>query len=813
MKWIKSLGLSLGLFAQTISAQNATEIYQQLQQLNTLASVLYIAAHPDDENTRLITHFAQHEHARTAYLSLTRGDGGQNLIGPELREGLGLIRTHELLQARKIDGGKQFFSSANDFGYSKNPEETLQIWDKEQVLKEMVYLIQSFRPDIIINRFDHRTPGRTHGHHTASAQLSLEAFHRAAQGNGSLGGEAWKTQRLYFNTSWWFYGSREKFEAAPKDRLLPIEVGQYNPSTGAFHGAIAARSRSQHKSQGFGSRPLFNTQTEYLELIKGDLSAHPLAGIDTRWTRVKGGANIGRQIDSLLENFDFKTPSNHLSELINIRKSIATLEDEHWKSIKLLEIDQIIQKCLGLKLYLNSPVATGVPQQSLEVSLQAHSPTPNDILLKEISFGEQTYPIQKTLKPEGFEERFSIDLPNRTNAPYWLIQKGSLGMYRPAPSPWIGKAETPNAVEATLTLSIENTPVSYPIPLMHRYTDPVKGWVSDIFHILPEATAAPTQAVYLFANERSKTLSIDVQIHSQDFQGTLELCYPEDWKVSPPTYELSGFRPGENRPFEFEVTPPKGSAVGYVSPLIRSGQKVFDKSLTPIQYDHIPKRLMLQPSEAKVVRLEIESPVERIGYIEGAGDQVAENLQAIGIEVQSLDATQFSLADLEKFKAVVLGIRAFNVHPTLSFKNEILWDYVEQGGTVVVQYNTTRGLKTKAVAPYPIQLSRKRVTDEKAPVRILDPNAPLLNTPNRIRPKDFEGWVQERGLYFPETWDSAFKPLIAINDPGETPLKGSLLVAPYGNGKIVYTGLSFFRQLPAGVPGAYRLFLNLLAHE
>ena len=811
MKWIKHLWLIA--IGWNLTAQSSTEIYQQIQKLNTLASVLYIAAHPDDENTRLITHFAQAEKARTAYLSLTRGDGGQNLIGPELREGLGYIRTHELLEARKIDGGEQFFTAANDFGYSKTPAETLRIWDKDKVLDEMVHLIQTFRPDIIINRFDHRTPGRTHGHHTASAQLSIEAFEKAAAESGANGTLPWQVARLYFNTSWWFYGSREKFAAAPKDRLIPITVGQYDSSTGNFHGQLAAASRSQHKSQGFGSTPQYSPQTEYLEVIKGETTSHPFDGIDTSWNRIEGGSKIGDQIQRLLEDFNFKSPEKNIPALLNIRQNILTISDNHWRSIKLTEVNSIIQKCLGLQLLFYSSEATAVSNAEINVNFEAYTPSSVAVQLASVEIGEQLFKIDQSIPLKGIRQNFDIKVPAEVNTPYWLLQKGSLGMYRPAPIEQIGSPDSPAAVMAKVHLNIKEEKITLELPLTYQYTDPVKGRVTNIFHVLPAVTASCEQDVYLFKDTRPQVVNVNVQVHTDNFEGVLELCYPNDWEVEPANYKLSGFRKGEERSFQFKVKAPDKRSVSFVSPLIRAQEQVFDKSLQIIDYDHIPKRYLLQPSEAKVVRLDAVSPVKKVGYIAGAGDRVAEHLRAVGIDVISLDPENFTKEDLQQFKTVVLGIRAFNVNASLSYKNKWLWEWVANGGTLVIQYNTTRGLKTKELTPIDLQLSRKRITDETATVRLLDPKASILQYPNPITEADFDGWVQERGLYFPDRWDPQWKPLLEFADPDEAPLKGSLLETNHGKGKIIYTGLSFFRQLPAGVPGAYRLFLNLLAHE
>ena len=352
-----TLLISLSFFssiAQESEKMSSSEIHDKIKKLNFLGSVLYVAAHPDDENTRLISYLSNNTHARTAYLSLTRGDGGQNLIGPELRESLGVLRTQELLAARKIDGGEQFFTRANDFGYSKHPDETLEIWNKKEVLNDVVWAIRKFRPDVIINRFDHRSPGTTHGHHTSSAMLSLEAFDIANDPKKYpeqlKNYNTWQPKRILFNTSWWFYGSREKFNEADKSNLINVDIGVYYPSKGLSNTEIAALSRSQHKCQGFGTAGSRGEKQEYLEYIKGDFPKNNnlFAGINTSWNRIKEGNKIGALLNNIETNFNFQSPSSHVKELMKAYVLIQKIEDSYWREQKTKEISEIIEACTGL---------------------------------------------------------------------------------------------------------------------------------------------------------------------------------------------------------------------------------------------------------------------------------------------------------------------------------------------------------------------------------------------------------------------------------------------------------------------------------
>lgn len=807
-----SLALSCLL---SLKAQDAGSIYRQMEKLNFLGSMLYVAAHPDDENTALISHFSNHTHAHSAYLSLTRGDGGQNLIGTELRAMLGVIRTNELIEARKIDGGNQFFSSAIDFGYSKHPKETLKIWDKEQILGEVVQRIRSFQPDIVIHRFDHRTPGRTHGHHTSSALLSHQAFSLTNDPNSypkqltTL--SPWQVRRQFFNTSWWFYGSREGFEQADKTNLLALEIGNYDALKGISNSEIAAASRSSHKSQGFGSSPSLGARTEYIELINGDRPTgnDPFEGINTTWSRLEGGEKVGKLVTQALAEYDFKAPEKSVPLLIDIHQAIQELTPSVWKTRKLNAVKTLIKICAGLTLQLNSQRAYGVAGEELEIRLNSVQQSQQNIKIVKVG----TMPLGHNLiRNSAYQKTINYTLGEQLGTPYWLLEKGSLGVFKVKDQALIGQPETP-ALKLAVEITINGTPIVFEEKINYRINDPVRGEVVTPFYTLPQLSINFEKEVNLYPNDSPQTIRLEVTNYGADFEGEVELCFPRGWSIDQAKKKVSLNGRGTSAFVTYQLSPSAKAESGLMVPLVHVNGKTLDKnfSVKIITYDHIPKQYVSQPSEAKLVRLNLTLPEKKIGYIMGAGDLVQNNLEAIGLPISTIDIESISQEELNQFDTVLVGIRAFNVLESLKYKNQLLFDFAAQGGTLIVQYNTSRRMQTKEILPYPIQLSRDRVTDENSRVRLLEPTHLALNFPHKITPNDFEGWVQERGLYFADNWDAKLTPLLGMNDEGESEKLGSLLVANHGKGKVVYTGLSFFRELPAGVPGAYRLLLNLIA--
>jgi len=809
------------LFSQAPKKPTSGDIFESIQKLNFLGTVLYVAAHPDDENTRLISYFSNDVKARTAYLSLTRGDGGQNLIGPEIRELLGVIRTQELLEARKIDGGEQFFTRANDFGYSKHPDETLEIWNKDEVLKDVVAVIRKFKPDIIVNRFNHKTPGTTHGHHTASAMLGIEAFDLAADKTYKTHLKddiIWQPKRIFFNTSWWFYGSQDNFDKADKTNLIDLEIGAYYPYKGLSNSEIASVSRSQHQSQGFGSTGSRGNQTEYLEFIKGDFpnNKNVFDGIDTSWNRVVGGKAIAKILMNVEKDYDFKNPSASIPQLLEAYKLIQNLDDVYWKTLKTDEIKNIIASCAGLYLeaVANNSLTTRNAKNTLKIEAINRSNAAinlKSVTIKPLNIVETKNVDLINNQPQQFSLEVEIPVEVKNTFPYWLYKKGTMGMYAVPNENLIGLPETPREIKVDFMLDFNGVTIPFSKEVVYKYNDPVKGEVYQPFEVLPEVSASFTEKVHIFADGNMQKIAIKVKALKDNLEGKLRFCLPNDWSVSPESIEFNLTQKGAEQSFQFNVTPPKNQSEGLITPIVEIEGKTYTNELVEIDYDHIPFQSIVMPSEAKVVRLNIQKRGQIIGYIQGAGDVVPTSLRQIGYTVVELNEEDITPNKLENFDAVVLGIRAYNTNERAKFYQEHLHNYVENGGTLIAQYNTSHRVKVDEIAPYLIKLSRDRVTDENSEVRILNPNHELLNYPNKISESDFNGWVQERGLYFPNEWDSKFEAILSMNDKNETPKNGSLLVAKYGQGNFIYTGLSFFRELPAGVSGAYKLFANMLS--
>ncbi|WP_394367583.1 PIG-L family deacetylase [Muriicola jejuensis] len=814
-------------FGQSPAKLSSTEIYHSLEKLNFLGSAMYIAAHPDDENTRLISYLSNEVHARTGYLSITRGDGGQNLIGPELRELLGVLRTQELLAARRVDGGIQFFTRANDFGYSKHPDETLKIWDEEAVLGDVVHIIREFRPDVIINRFDHRTPGSTHGHHTSSAILSMEAFDLVSDPKAypeqlsKL--EPWSPKRLFFNTSWWFYGSQENFEKADKSRLIELNTGVFYPMLGLSNNEIASIASSQHRCQGFGRPTTRGSEEEYIELLKGEMpSDNPtdlFEGIDTSWSRIEGGKAIGEILYEVEENFDFKNPSIHLNALLKAYRLLENIKDEHWKKIKLAELKELITQVTGLYLEASSDAPYSNPESRVRVEVEAINRSDASVVLNKVSIGQlaTTQPGSVLKNNEKENHTLTFEVPSSTSftSPYWLSEKGSLGMYRVDDFELIGRPETPPAFIADFDLEINGTSLRISRPVIYRYSRPDKGELYSPFNILPPASLSIRDKVLIFDQASPRQIDVVVSALKDDLEGSLGLQVPSGWHVDRMQYPVSMKKKGEEKVFSFMVTPPEKESEGIITPVMTVDGVKLMKELVTIAYDHIPTQEVLLPAETKVVRLDIKKAGQNIGYIMGAGDEIPSSLEQIGYTVHELKPEEIQMGTLGNYDAIVVGIRAYNVVDEMRFKQDALLDYVHKGGNLIVQYNTSgrSGLDFENLAPYSLHISRDRVTEEDSPVEILHPEHPLMSFPNKVSKADFEGWVQERGLYFPDEWDQAFIPVLSMADQGETPKEGSLLIASYGKGTYIYTGLSFFRELPAGVPGAFKLFANMLSQN
>lgn len=815
--------ISLPVSAQKPKKLNSSEIYMQIQKLNFLGSVLYIAAHPDDENTRLISFLSNDIKARTGYLSLTRGDGGQNLIGTELRELLGTIRTQELIEARKIDGGEQFFSRANDFGYSKTPTETLEIWDKNQVLSDLVWQIRTFQPDVIINRFDHRSPGTTHGHHTASAMLGVEGFNLSNNSNAFPDqlklAKLWQPKRIFFNLSWWFYGSKEKFDAADKSTFMKFDIGSYFPLTGKSNQEIAALSRSCHQSQGFGSTGARGEEMEYLEPIIGDIpqdKTNIFEGVDTTWNRVKGGKSIGELVSKIQKNYNFTNPSQSIADLVKVYNLIQNLDESQWKSIKLEDTKKIIEACAGLFLEAVAEKNEIVFNEKIKIKIEAINRSSVSMELKDFSIfplniNQNKNLILKLNNSNIFET--IIQVPNNLpfTQPYWLQEESTVGMYRVDSQINIGKPDVIRELKVNFNLLINNVSIPFQKTIIFKINNEVKGETYKPLDIVPNATLSFVDKVLIFNGPYKKQVSVKVVSNTENFTGILKLNLNKNWNVQPENLTVKLLKKGEEQIFMFDVSPSKADEEIVVKAEILSNGVVYDKEKINIVYDHISNQQVLKPAIAKFLKVDLKIGNQKIAYIEGAGDEVPKYLTLMGYDVAILKPEAITAENLCFFDVVITGIRAYNTIEALANKQKILLDFVADGHTMIVQYNTTGKFVIKDFAPFPLKISHDRVTEENAEITFLAPKHPVLNFPNTITKNDFRGWVQEQGLYYPESWDKAYTPIISANDKGETPKNSAIIVANHAKGVYIYTGLSFFRELPAGVTGAYRLLANLIA--
>ena len=788
--------------AQTGQPYHPGEIKQAIKKLNTLGSVLYFAAHPDDENTRLIAWLAKEKHFRTGYLSLTRGDGGQNLIGTEQAEELGLIRTNELLAARGVDGGEQFFSSAIDFGFSKTPEETFGIWDRERILADAVWTIRKFKPDVIITRFppDQRAG---HGHHQASALLAIEAFDAAADPSrfpeqlSSV--TTWQPKRLLWNTSSFFQGS------PPSSSHILINIGQYNPLIGESYGEIAAESRSNHKSQGFGAARQRGNVIERFEVLAGEAPEKTLFdGVETSWKRINGGEDIAQRIAEIDERFDAEHPEESIDRLLDLLVRVSEIENEHWKALKTNEIKDLILACGGIWFESLSPV----PQ----------------IAVDELTTVGTSYIVRRpgiTVTVDGhklpFNELYEQSVPftaATTTQPYWLRDPHGLGRFTVINQEDIGRPLNGDGPTSRITLSVNGTQLVFERPIVYKYTHPVRGEVYEPLVIAPKITANIGQKALVFTGMEPKTVEVRFTSHTQaPVSAIAHLRLPSGWRAEPAEIHLQFSAKLAETVSRIRVYPAENpsltDSLGIVLEYPAGTETAH--AARSINYEHIPKITWFPVAKARLSKVETGVSAKHIGYLAGAGDLIPEALREIGLQVTVLNEQDILSGDLSPYDAIVTGVRLYNVNQRIRYMQPRLMAYVKAGGTLVVQYNVSRGLNVTDIGPFPLQLSNARVTDETAPVTIQLAGNPTLTYPNKITSADFEGWVQERGLYFVGEAAPQYERPLRIADPGESPNDGSLLVARYGEGNFVYTSLAFFRQLPAGVPGAYRLFVNLLA--
>lgn len=834
-------------FAQAPRSYTSSEILLQLKKLNTVGSVLYIAAHPDDENTRLIAYLANEKCLRTGYLSLTRGDGGQNLIGPEQGVELGVIRTQELLAARRIDGGEQFFTRAYDFGFSKSPEETLQKWNKDSILSDMVWVIRNFRPDIIITRFATDGSGG-HGHHTTSAILAEEAFDAAGDPTRFPEQlqyvEVWKPRRLFWNVS-----TRFQNPNADMSPYLKLDVGGYNPLLGKSYGEIAAESRSMHKSQGFGSAKQRGEYFEYFKPIKGDTAGLKdiFEGIDFSWKRVKGGDGISESIDNLIKNFkaqyDAKFSKSLLSffEVINLKKDLIINDNlNHHFNI----LNNILTAYYGIyyESTANHPYISIDDSISFQTTLLNRS-TERMIKHKDgqdiFTYRYQDSTIElKTGQPFIRKAKSKIDSKTyQSEGLYWLKHpiKNNLFDYDFAAK--YNQTSYPQHLSLNRINFIQHSHLIVKSSLQYKWVDPEKGELYRPVVITPPVMINVSEDVLVFDGSGAKKINIKLIAGRDSIRSTVTIKIPRGWDVQfidsaitnqsmDPDEKSCIFRigkKGETSEIGLLIKPLNGNVSNKVLRFeISLDGQTYTKGIKEIKYDHIPIQTLFPEAEVKLVKLDIVKKSKRIGYIPGAGDEVQACLSQLGYEVTTLTDDKLASENLSNYYAIITGVRAYNTNEKLlSFKHKLM-DYVAAGGNLIVQYNTNSwaGPLSSDIGPYKFKITRNRITDEEAKVNFLLPNHPVFNSPNKITEKDFEGWIQERSIYHAGDWDSNYVAPISMTDPYEMtvggvspkgkPDNGALIIAKHGKGNFVYTGLVFFRQLPAGVPGAYRFLVNLI---
>lgn len=798
-------------------AQSSAETFHALKKLQNPARVLYVAAHPDDENTRLISYMTNDVGAETAYLSLTRGDGGQNLIGNDLSEKLGVLRTQELMQARAIDGGTQFFSRAVDFGYSKTADETFEKWNKSEVLKDVVYVIRKFRPDVIITRFppDARAG---HGHHTASAVLAQEAFALAADPTYApeqlkRGVAVWQSTRLYWNTSIWWGLPLDSLSQYDSD-YLSLDVGGYSANLGLSYNEIASLSRTQHKSQGFGVSIDRGSQKEYLHYVAGEKAVSDIfEGIGQNYEEL-GAKAIDKALAKIIEKYKPAAPYQSFEGLLKVKQLASNIEDDFERQQFLNKINALLVDLSGLRAEALADKEIVSAGDSLSVRLEIIQRNPKTAVLQAVSLRDMSGKVLWNIATnDSLDNALStydarVKLPaTLSSQPYWL-HKPYEALFSLTNIMDLAKPENDAVLMASFEVQLGEVLLRIENPVRYKYSDRVEGEIEKPLAVLPALLGTFAEDNLVFTSNRVQEVSLKLrnlngQAHKVVLNTTGFSVEPENIRIEADEAEKT---------IVLRIAPLDSNAVATLNFTYDGGKELMQ--LTELDFPHIDKRIVLNPVKPKLVRIPLLKKGIMIGYIMGAGDKVPEAIRQMGYEVDLLDEEKLRTYDLSNYRAIVAGIRAYNTETWLPAVKPILMEYMSKGGTYVVQYNTrSRDLLTTEIGPYPFQLSRDRVTEENAAPNFLLPNHPLLNKPNKLSAQDFNNWVQERGLYFADEWDQAYSTPLAWHDTGEEDLKGGLLVAPYGRGAFIYTGISFFRELPAGVPGAYRLFANILSYK
>jgi LmbE family N-acetylglucosaminyl deacetylase len=860
----RALGLLLGALVSVppVSAQleppttgGAVALAHELRMLGHYRRVLMIGAHPDDEDTELLTVLARRMGAEAAYLSLNRGEGGQNLIGPELGEPLGILRSEELLAARRLDGARQFFTRAYDFGFSKSLDETWSHWPRDSVLKDVVRVVRRFRPQIMVSIFS-GTPRDGHGQHQAAGWSAAEAFDAAGDSTrfpelADEGLSPWTPRKLYLST---------RFDTAAT--TLTLEGGVLDSAVGRSYHQIAMEGRSLHRSQDMGMLQRIGPSTVRLRLLR-DRTGQGENGLwDGLDTTLAGMAAAGDQAPAARERWDSvartivsaraaATPAALADALDQFARALAgggsgpisvgRPSPEQWD--QAVRLERALRLATGVLCDAVADDHRIVQGQRVVVTATCWNPGTQPITIPLVVVRSNASRSRLMQSAEGAAiaaggvATWSIELETPyaapTSQPYYLAHRRTGDLYDWSEAP----ADLRGVPFGDPLLTAEFGNLVEPREVTFRYRDQAVGEVRRPIAVVPrlDVKIDPDTLVWPAAPRRSRRFTVAVTNGSRDTTtGEVRLELPRGWPaVAPRPFRLE--HEDEEVTFDFEVQPPAALEPGEVevrAVAVDASGREYDAGVFTVDYPHVRPRAYVRPSAATVRVAPLALPrLTRVGYVRGAADRVPEALRSVGVPIQLLDARALERADLSRYDAVVIGSRAYETNPALGRQNGRLLTYVRRGGLLIVQYQQ-HDFFNQHYAPYPLTVggqplilddtgrgaaarprppvSHDRVTDEKAPVRLLRRGFPAFTSPNRIGPADWDGWVQERGLYFARSWDSAYTALLETHDPGDGPLEGGLLVARYGRGSYVYTGLSFFRQLPAGVPGAYRLLANLL---
>lgn len=809
--------LLVSAFSQPQSPRslNAAELKLAVKKLGVLGSVLYIAAHPDDDNTAFLGFMAKGRLMRAAYLSITRGEGGQNLIGSEQGDLLGVIRTQELLASRRVDGAEQYFTSAIDFGFSKSLDETMNIWGKEKILSDVVWLIRSYRPDIVVTRFTATQGG--HGNHTASADLARQAYLAAGDPNRFPEqlkyAQPWKPKRLVWNV----FRFQQSDRSAVPEGSVGVDLGTYSSVLGESFTEMAGRSRSMNKSQGTGGGQNRGEFVNYFQHVAGDSASRDLFdGVNTTWARVPGGAMVGSMLEDVYRTYDEENPGNSIAALLRAYSELGKLKDEPWISLKKRELLEVIRLCGGLWVDALASDNTASPGSELKVTVSAINRSLYPFRLERIAMplmGGDSVLIAPLRYNQPVQAAFGLRIPQAFSysQPYWLTEPADLGSYHVADLQSIGQAENVPPLSVKVRIASDDGTMDLEVPVRFRIVDPVEGELYRPFVVNPPVSVNLPEKVYVFPDGVSKRVVVNIRNEGGKISGAVALRAPQAWKVTPARVPFEFLQKNENQSLEFLVQPGTGSGSGTFQVEASVGERTVKEDMVTIRYPHIPPQTVFPKTEGRLLRLDLKTTAKRVGYIMGPGDEIPTALRQMGYQVTMLTDEDLKNGALNSYDLIIAGVRSYNMRPAVKANQRKLMEFVEKGGTYIVQYMTPRRVETENLGPYPFTVSGDRVSVEEAPVRFLAPDNPVLNAPNKITQEDFKGWIQERGLYFSDKWDPRYTPVLASNDPGEPSKDGGLLVAHYGKGYYVFTGYAFFRQLPAAVPGAYRLFANMVS--